>query len=417
VQPDNATNKNVTWSSSNPGVATVNNGTVTAVTAGSATITVTTQDGGKTATCAVTVSLKVAAMPTASVGTGNYTETQSVTLSTTTPEAKIYYTTDGTTTPSSSSEEYSSAISIDKTTTLKAIAIKEGMTDSGIFSATYTFNAVTPTASVGEGNYTEAQSVTLSTTTAEASIYYTTDDSTPSSSSNLYSSAISIGVTTTLKAIAVKEGMTNSGIFSALYTINIPVSFTDLTADGSAITVSSTTKLTLTFDKDIADLTAEDITLTTGSTGATKGALNKTGTSVYELSVSDITESGQVTVAVSKNSHTITPASKDVNVYYLPASNEIVIGDATVKLYLNGVLLQDGGSTDIESAETGTYTVNIASGEYSAITWYVNGKIVSTGTTNTSVVLTKRIEGTYLVTVEAAMAGKKNTGSHSFVVK
>jgi uncharacterized protein YjdB len=56
VSPDNATNKNVTWSSSNPDVAAVDNtGKVTAVAAGSATITVKTVDGGKTATCVVTV--------------------------------------------------------------------------------------------------------------------------------------------------------------------------------------------------------------------------------------------------------------------------------------------------------------------------------------------------------------------------
>ena len=56
TQPANATNKNVTWSSSAPNVATVaNDGTVTAVTSGQATITVTTQDGNKTAACVVTV--------------------------------------------------------------------------------------------------------------------------------------------------------------------------------------------------------------------------------------------------------------------------------------------------------------------------------------------------------------------------
>ena len=55
VYPTNATNQNVTWSSSNTSVATVNNGTVTAVAAGTATITVTTADGSKTASCSVTV--------------------------------------------------------------------------------------------------------------------------------------------------------------------------------------------------------------------------------------------------------------------------------------------------------------------------------------------------------------------------
>ena len=58
VEPDNATNKNVTWSSDKPEVATVENGEVTAKAAGTATITVTTDDGKKTATCTVTVTDK-----------------------------------------------------------------------------------------------------------------------------------------------------------------------------------------------------------------------------------------------------------------------------------------------------------------------------------------------------------------------
>ena len=60
VNPSNADNKNVNWSSSAPGVATVNtSGLVTAVSAGTATITVTTVDGGRTANCTVTVPVPV----------------------------------------------------------------------------------------------------------------------------------------------------------------------------------------------------------------------------------------------------------------------------------------------------------------------------------------------------------------------
>ena len=59
VAPSNATNKTVSWKSSDASTASVDaNGKVTAVKAGSATITVTTADGSKTATCSVTVTSK-----------------------------------------------------------------------------------------------------------------------------------------------------------------------------------------------------------------------------------------------------------------------------------------------------------------------------------------------------------------------
>ncbi len=59
VAPDNATNKEVSWKSSDDAVAIVADGKVTAAKAGNATITVTTADGGKTASCEVTVTAKV----------------------------------------------------------------------------------------------------------------------------------------------------------------------------------------------------------------------------------------------------------------------------------------------------------------------------------------------------------------------
>ena len=60
VRPDNADNRKVTWSSDKTEIATVDGaGKVTAVKAGEATVTVTTEDGGKTATCKVTVKAKV----------------------------------------------------------------------------------------------------------------------------------------------------------------------------------------------------------------------------------------------------------------------------------------------------------------------------------------------------------------------
>lgn len=60
VEPADASNKNVKWSSSDESVATVSStGVVTAKSVGTAVITVTTTDGGKTATCTVTVKNKI----------------------------------------------------------------------------------------------------------------------------------------------------------------------------------------------------------------------------------------------------------------------------------------------------------------------------------------------------------------------
>jgi uncharacterized protein YjdB/formylglycine-generating enzyme required for sulfatase activity len=74
VLPENATNKNVIWSSNNTNVATVStNGTVTGTGKGDAIITVTTQDGGKTATCAVTVTIIVPDIPMVLINHGTFT--------------------------------------------------------------------------------------------------------------------------------------------------------------------------------------------------------------------------------------------------------------------------------------------------------------------------------------------------------
>lgn len=77
----------------------------------------------------------------------------------------------------------------------------------------------TPTFSPTENTYTSAQSVTISTETGGATIYYTTDGSTPTTSSNVYSSAISVSATQTIKAIAVKDGYNNSSVATANYYI------------------------------------------------------------------------------------------------------------------------------------------------------------------------------------------------------
>lgn len=75
----------------------------------------------------------------------------------------------------------------------------------------------TPTFSPQTGKYTQAQNVTINCATAEASIYYTLDKTEPSAESTLYNGAINISSTTTLKAIAIKDGE-SSAVATATYT-------------------------------------------------------------------------------------------------------------------------------------------------------------------------------------------------------
>lgn len=77
----------------------------------------------------------------------------------------------------------------------------------------------TPTFNPAEGTYTSAQNVEISTTTNGATIYYTTDGTDPTTNSNVYSSAIPVSSTTSIKAMAVKDGLDNSSVASATYTI------------------------------------------------------------------------------------------------------------------------------------------------------------------------------------------------------
>jgi hypothetical protein len=87
--------------------------------------------------------------------------------------------------------------------------------------STPTSQAAAPTFSVAGGTYTAAQTVTISTTTTGAAIYYTTDGSTPTTSSTAYSIPVNIAVSKTLKAIAAATGYTASNVTSATYTINL----------------------------------------------------------------------------------------------------------------------------------------------------------------------------------------------------
>ena len=88
-------------------------------------------------------------------------------------------------------------------------------------NGTITPTTATPTFSPAPGSYTSVQSVTVSDSTSGAVIYYTTNGTTPNTSSSKYSAPITVSATTTIEAIAVASGYNNSAVASGNYTITI----------------------------------------------------------------------------------------------------------------------------------------------------------------------------------------------------
>jgi Legume lectin domain/Chitobiase/beta-hexosaminidase C-terminal domain len=163
-----------------------------------------------------------AATPTFSLAGGTYLGTQTVSISDTTSGPTIYYTTNGMAPTTSSTQYTGMPLTVSSTETVNAIAVASGYSASAVATATYTIESqvAAPTFSPAPGSYTVAQSVTISSTTSGATIYYTTNGTKPTTSSTQYSGAIAVTVpSTTIEAMAVKSGFFNSNVTTGLYAI------------------------------------------------------------------------------------------------------------------------------------------------------------------------------------------------------
>ena len=174
------------------------------------------------ASAAFTVTPGTVATPTISPHGGAILDTDPISLSTATPGASIRYTLDGTD-PSGTSVAYTRPFTLQADATVKAIARGPGAADSAIASATFTVTqapVATPVISPNGGAILNTDPITLSTTTSGASIHYTLDGTAPTSASPVYTRPFTLPTNATVKAFAKADGLTDSGVASAAFTVS-----------------------------------------------------------------------------------------------------------------------------------------------------------------------------------------------------
>lgn len=167
------------------------------------------------------------AAPIFSVSSKSFSDKFELTLTKGNNAEMILYTTDGTE-PSYeplNGEEYTAAISIAHTTTVKAIALSNEGKESEVVTNEYKLELPAPVLSVSSKDFSEAFDVEITTpATAAEGILYTLDGSTPSFENNttdIYTDAINISATTTLKAVSYTQNGSNyeySPVATATYT-------------------------------------------------------------------------------------------------------------------------------------------------------------------------------------------------------
>lgn len=233
---------------------------------------------------------KKVATPRFSPAAGGVPSGTTVTITCATEGAVIHYTTDGTA-PTASSPTYSSPIAITADTTIKAIAVKTGMDNSSVASASYTIvlpKVANPTFTPSAGEVLSGTTVTITCATAGADIYYTTDGSTPSDESTKYTAPIEITAATTIKAIGIATDYQDSSVVTAAYTIGQPTAEAPtFVPNGGEVSKGSTVTLSTTTPGGVIHYTTDGSTPTASSPVYEDPIAINANTTIKALTIAD----------------------------------------------------------------------------------------------------------------------------------
>lgn len=300
-----------------------------------------------------TINQALAATPVFSPAAGPYTTVQTVTLSDTTANAKIYYTTDGSTPSAQHGTLYSSSINVAATETIKAIATATGFNDSAIASATFTISLApvpTPVISPGTGTYSAPQTVTITDSISGATIYYTLDNTTPTQSSTQYSGAITVSSSETVQAIAVAPGYSTSAEAGATFTLTAA---TPVIAPAGGTFTTATESVTIT---DTTPGVSIYYTVTAGSSGTVPTTSSTLYSGAFTVSATDTVEAIAVEAGYSNSATASALFTKMVptgpTLSGTVFSGSLPIQGASVQMYAAGTAGYGSAATALGNAVT-----------------------------------------------------------------
>ena len=238
--------------------------------------------------------------------------------------ATIYYTTDGSE-PTTESTVYTEPFAVDRNVLVRAMATYEDLDPSDIVSyQVEAFKVTAPTVSFAN------LKVHISCETAETQIYYTIDGSDPAENGILYTEPFGILTSCTIKAVAKRDGYTNSDIVEQQVDVdNVKCSKPAIALDGNSFTVTTLTEgVTLYYTTDGTDPTTES-NVYTGAVSFTHNCIIKVIAVKAGLIDSDIAQmevnwfvAEKPTLVFSDETLTMTSPTPGARIYYEIGGNE-----------------------------------------------------------------------------------------------